>query len=390
MSFIGRCEKKVKQLQVGGLIRSLHDLEFCDACHAVDGTGHRLFIACSNDYLGLRFHADVIAAARDILEQIGVGSSGSRTVTGSNSICSAFEREIAAFKGAEAALLFSSGYMTNVGLLSTIVEKDDLILSDEKNHASIIDGCRLSGGKTLVYPHRDTCYVKKLLQTNRSTSANCFIVTDGVFSMDGTIAPLPELLDMAERFDAQLIIDDAHGLGVLGAHGRGSLEHFGIPMSRHIITVGTCSKALGSLGGFVCGPKALISFLRSRCHQILCSTMLPPSAVAAAKKSLDLLQKFPEFVRKLKHLSAMAKGIFQRNSISVGEDGVAIFPICIGDEKRATILAQRLYAQGVYIPEIRYPSVPMGGARLRLTICASYDELEFADIIGKIIVAMRE
>jgi 8-amino-7-oxononanoate synthase len=362
----------------------LHDLEFCDACHAVDGAGHRLFVACSNDYLGLRFHGDVISAARNALEQVGIGSGGSRLVTGSHAICGAFEREIAAFKGAEAALLFSSGYMANVGLISTVAEEGDLILSDEKNHASIIDGCRLSRGKTLVYPHRDAEYVEKLLRVNRAVATNCFIVTDGVFSMDGTIAPLPELLALAERFDAQLIIDDAHGLGVLGAHGHGTLEHFGIPMGPRVISVGTCSKALGSLGGVVCASKALVSLLRSRSHQVLCSTMLPPSAVAAAQKALDLLQKFPATVQEIGHLSTMAKDIFLKNSIPIMGDGGAIFPIPVGDERRATFLAQKLYAQGIYLQGIRYPSVPMGSARLRLTICASYDEGEFADVIGKI------
>jgi 8-amino-7-oxononanoate synthase len=359
-------------------------LEFYDACHAVDGMGHRLFVACSNDYLGLRFHGDVISAARNALERIGTGSSGSRMVTGSNAICSAFEREIAEFKGAEAALLFPSGYMANVGLISTAAGEGDLILSDEKNHASIIDGCRLSRGKTLVYLHRDVECVEKLLQANRAAAADCFIVTDGVFSMDGTIAPLPELFALAEKFDAQVIIDDAHGLGVLGDCGHGSLEHFAMSMGPRIISVGTCSKALGSLGGIVCGSEALVSFLRSSCHQILCSTMLPPSAVAAARKALDLLQKSPARVQRIGHLSAMAKDIFRKNSIPIAGDAGAIFPIPVGDEKRTTSLARELYDRGIYLQGIRHPSVPMGGARLRLTICASYDEAEFANLIGEV------
>jgi 6-carboxyhexanoate--CoA ligase len=384
MGFTSRCEEKVRQLQASGLVRSLNDLEFYDACHAVDGAGHRLFVACANDYLGLRFHGDVISAARDALEQTGIGSGGSRMVTGSNAICGAFEREIADFKGSEAALLFPSGYMANVGLISTICEEGDLILSDEKNHASIIDGCRLSRGKTLVYPHRDVECVEKLLRAHRAAATDCFIVTDGVFSMDGTIAPLPELLALAGNFDAQLIIDDAHGLGVLGARGHGTLEHFGMSMGPRIISVGTCSKALGSLGGIVCGSESLASLLRSRCHPILCSTMLPPSAVAAARKSLDLLRKSPEYVQKIKHLSAMAKDIFQKNSIPTIGDSGAIFPIPIGDERRAISLARELYTRGIYLQGIRYPSVPMGGARLRLTVCASYDEREFANLIGEI------
>ncbi|MDR0727637.1 MAG: aminotransferase class I/II-fold pyridoxal phosphate-dependent enzyme [Puniceicoccales bacterium] len=384
MNFADQAEERVRHLQARGLIRQLRDLEFYDACHAVDEKGQRLFVACSNDYLGLRFHGDVISAARDVLERAGIGAGGSRLVTGSNSICSAFEREIADFKGSEAALLFSSGYMANVGLLSMIAKEGDLILSDEKNHASIIDGCRLSQGKTLVYPHRDVKYVENSLRTKRVAGANCFIVTDGVFSMDGTVAPLPELLALAEKFDTQLIIDDAHGLEVLGAHGRGSLEHFGMSMGPRIISVGTCSKALGSLGGFVCGPETLVSLLRSRCHQVLCSTMLPPSVVAAARKSLDLLRKSPARVQKIRHLSAMAMDIFQKNSIQIAGDAGAIFPILVGDEMRAISLARELYAQGIYLSEIRYPSVSMGGARLRMTICASYNEEEFMGVITKI------
>ncbi|MDR1233223.1 MAG: aminotransferase class I/II-fold pyridoxal phosphate-dependent enzyme [Puniceicoccales bacterium] len=369
------------------LTRNIPMLKFLDATHGVTEIGHRLFVACTNDYLGLRFHPEVIESAQRCMRCGGFGSSGARLTTGAHPLANQLERELADFKHSEAALIFNTGYMANIGLISTICRSGDVIFSDEKNHASIIDGCKLSHGKVVIYPHRDIDRLRELLDEHRGESR--FIITEGVFSMDGTVAPLPELLQLAENFDAHVIIDDAHGLGVLGERGHGTLEHFNILSNPHIIQVGTCSKALGSLGGFVCGTKCLIQYLCQRSRPFICSTMLPASILAASSKALQILQDRPERVRRLRQLSEIAKSIFSESGMAFPSEAIAILPIVIGDETRTMKIFENLYQQGIYLTAIRYPSVPLGQARLRLSVCSEYEEDEWRDALVRIVNTIK-
>ncbi|MDR1173769.1 MAG: aminotransferase class I/II-fold pyridoxal phosphate-dependent enzyme [Puniceicoccales bacterium] len=369
------------------LTRNIPMLKFLDGTHGVTEIGHRLFVVCTNDYLGLRFHPEVIESAQKCMCGGGFGSSGARLTTGAHPLANQLERELADFKHSEAALMFNTGYMANIGLISTICRNGDVIFSDEKNHASIIDGCKLSCSKVVIYPHRDIDRLRELLDEHRGESR--FIITEGVFSMDGTVAPLPELLQLAESFDAHVIIDDAHGLGVLGERGHGTLEHFNILPNPRIIQVGTCSKALGSLGGFVCGTKCLIQYLCQHSRPFICSTMLPAPILVASSKALQILQDRPERVRRLKQLSEIAKSIFSECGMAFPSEAVAILPITIGDETRTMKIFENLYQQGIYLAAIRYPSVPLGHARLRLSVCSEYVEDEWRDALVRIVNTIK-
>ncbi|MDR2432533.1 MAG: aminotransferase class I/II-fold pyridoxal phosphate-dependent enzyme [Puniceicoccales bacterium] len=370
------------------LTRNIPMLKFLDTTHGIAEVGHRLFVACTNDYLGLRFHPEVIESAQNCMRYGGFGSSGARLTTGAHPLANQLERELAAFKRSEAALIFNTGYMANIGLISTIGCNGDVIFSDEKNHASIIDGCKLSHGKVVIYPHRDVNWLQKLLNEHRSAQSR-FIITEGVFSMDGTVAPLPELLQLAESFDAHIIIDDAHSLGVLGERGHGTLEYFNVLPNSRIVQVGTCSKALGSLGGFVCGTKCLIQYLCQHSRPFICSTMLPSSMLAASSKALQILQSQPERVYRLKRFSEMAKSIFSEWGMAFPPEAIAILPIVIGDETTAMKIFENLYQQGIYLAAIRYPSVPLGHARLRLSVCSEYEEDEWKDALFRIVNTIK-
>jgi 8-amino-7-oxononanoate synthase len=379
----------LRQCAEAGLERRLCPLQHSDGTHGIDADGRRIFIACSNDYLGLRFHPAVIGAGIEALQSSGSGSSGARAVTGAHFFAAALESALSALKGTESSLLYGTGYMGNVGTISTIASDGDFIFSDRKNHASLIDGCRLSHAQTFTYPHRDWQTLENLLQKNFG-KGHRFIVSDGVFSMDGTIAPLRDLLRLANEYDAHLLIDDAHGLGVLGENGHGILEHFSIAPQGRIIQLGTCSKALGSFGGFVCGTSSFTAYLRQRSRPFLCSTMLPPSTTAASAKALEILQREKHLVEKLKNLSHLTKAFFSKNSIAFPEESVAIFPILIGSEVRAQKIARCMYDRGILLREIRYPSVPLASARLRLTLCASYDEGEWLWMLSQLHLEMKK
>jgi 8-amino-7-oxononanoate synthase len=366
-----------------GLARQIHPLKFLDASHCVDENGRLLFAACTNDYLGLRFHPAVAEAASAAMWSGQFGSGGARLTTGAYALANKLEGELADFKGCEAALLFNSGYTANIGLLSAIGGRDCVIFSDENNHASIIDGCRLSRAKIVAYPHRNTDQLRELMEEYRQ-AGSLFIVTDGVFSMDGTIAPIPDLLDLAEEFDANLIIDDAHALGVLGERGIGTLEHFSVTHQRRIIQVGTCSKALGSFGGFVCGSAALVQYLRQCSRPFIFSTMLPESTLAATAKALQLLQEEQDRTIRLKRLSRITWEILAAYGIPFPGDAVAIFPLLIGDESAAAETFATLYQSGIYLSAIRYPSVPRGSARLRLSISSEYRENDLTNALHSI------
>lgn len=303
------------------------------------------------------------------LEEFGTGSGGSRLVTGNMTPHMQLESALAAFKGSESALAFTSGYTANVGVISALCHKDTVIFSDALNHASIIDGCRLARGLTVVYAHNDMDDLQKKIRQLRPRQG--FIITDGVFSMDGDLARLPELAHIARRHGLTLIVDDAHATGVLGATGRGTLEHFGLSHEDVPIVTGTLSKAIPSEGGFVCGSQSLCELLRNTARPFIFTTAPSPVVVAAAAAGIEHIAAHPELVRHLQNNVAYFTRKLAEQGMSVPRES-PIIPIMVGEEEKAARAAEALLALGVFAPCIRYPTVPKGQARLRLTVMAAH------------------
>lgn len=335
--------------------------------------GRPLLLLASNAYLGLNTHPAVVGAAQAAAAAFGTGSGGSRLVCGTSTLHRELEAALAALKSTEDAVLFGTGYQANVGVLTALAGPRDLILSDELNHASLIDGCRLSGARFLVYRHGDPDHVAALLAAERHRHRRCFIVTDGVFSMDGDVAPLPALADAADRHGAILVVDDAHATGVLGPGGAGTAAHFGLT-GRVPVQVGTLSKALGSEGGFVAGSHVLCEYLRNRARPFLFSTAPAPPSVAAALAALRVVEAEPGRRERLLALAARLRGALRDLGFRVPAGETPIIPVVVGDVNRAVDLASVLEEEGVYCPAIRPPSVPPGTSRLRVTVMATHTE----------------
>ncbi len=334
-----------------------------------------VILLCTNNYLGLSDHPDIKKAAKMALDEFGTGAGASRLISGNCRLYKELEDEIATFKGTEASIVFPTGYMANVGTISSVVGKDDLILSDELNHASIVDGCKLSRARVFVYRHRDTNHIEYILKKEKPKRA--LIVTDGVFSMDGDIAPLPEICELVNKYGVWLMVDDAHATGVIGENGKGTFEYFGIDGS-HFIQMGTLSKALGALGGYVAGPKALIDYLINRARSFIFTTALPPSVLACAKEALKILKREGKNLRKklFKNVNFLKNGLLSYGFEIYGDSH--IIPLIIGDEKTTLNFSRMLFENGVFVPAIRPPTVPKGRCRLRITVQASHskDDLE--------------
>jgi 8-amino-7-oxononanoate synthase len=334
---------------------------------------------CSNDYLGLREHPEVKEEAIKVIKDYGVGSGASALVSGYTIYHKSLEEKLADFKGVPACVLFGSGYLANLGTIPALVSEGDMILSDQFNHASIIDGCKLSRAKVFVFPHLDYERAEEVLKENRKAYRRCLLISDSVFSMDGDIAHLPTLLKLSQEYDCMLMLDEAHATGTLGEKGKGVLYAFGIPWQESIILMGTLSKALGSYGAFVCGSQRLVDYLTNRARSLIFSTSLPPSLCASAKKALEILEREGWMVPTLKSL---AEDIYKRLSemgFFVKFHSTPILPIMLYSEERALELSKYLLEKGVFLQAIRYPTVPMGEARLRLTASLKYkkEDLEY-------------
>jgi 8-amino-7-oxononanoate synthase len=337
--------------------------------------GQRQIVFSSNNYLGLANDRRLVYAAETILHEYGVGSSGSRLTTGHTSWHRKLEEKIADFKQTEAALLFSSGFLANVGVLSSLPEKWDVILSDQLNHASIIDGCRLSKADTVIYNHIDMDDLEaKLIETQ--SYQRRFIVTDGVFSMDGTIAPLDQMISLAKQYQAYVIVDDAHATGVLGGNGRGTSELFGVHPD---VVIGTLSKAIGTEGGFVAGSKVLIDFLLNHARTFIFQTAMPPSICASSYAALEIIENSNENRQRLLSNVKKIKISLTEMGYSVKGDITPIIPVIIGDPQKAVIFAEKLLENGIYAPAIRPPTVPIGESRIRLTVTSDHSlkEIEY-------------
>jgi 8-amino-7-oxononanoate synthase len=324
---------------------------------------------CSNDYLGLANHPEVVAAFRAGAERYGVGAGASHLVSGHSRAHHALEEELADFVGAERALLFSTGYMANLGVVSALTDRHDVIFEDRVNHASLIDAARLTRAKVNRYPHADAERLAEMLARNQQSG---LITTDAVFSMDGDMAPLAELTRLALKHGMRLLADDAHGIGVLGKNGRGSFEHLGVPLGPPVILMGTLGKALGVFGAFVAGEAALIETLIQRARTYIYTTALPPAVAEATRASLRLVRAEGWRREHLRELVAKFRGGVQSLGFVLADSTTAIQPLILGDTEKALDASRRLREHGILIPAIRPPTVPEGSARLRITFSAAH------------------
>jgi glycine C-acetyltransferase len=341
----------------------------------VDVDGHHLISLSSNDYLGLTHHPRVRAAALAAVTDFGAGSGAVRTIAGTMAMHEALESELAAFKSVPAVLTFQSGFTANTGLIPTITGESDLVVSDALNHASIIDGIRLSKAARKVYPHADTAALRQVLDEAVATATYrlILVVTDGVFSMDGDIAPLPAIVEAAEAAGAAVLVDDAHGSGVLGRDGRGTVDHFGLHGRVHI-QVGTLSKAVGSLGGYVAGPVALREILTQRSRPFLFSTSHPPAVVAACREAIRVMQEEPDLHAGLWANTRRFKAELARLGFDTGRSETPITPVMMGDPATAMRFADRLIEEGVFAQPVVFPTVALDKARIRTIVTAVHTE----------------
>ena len=354
---------------------------------ALSGHGEAI-VLCSNNYLGLAEHPEIRRAACEALERYGLGTGASRLVSGTMELHKELERRIASFKGTEDAIVFNSGYAANTGIIPALAGEGDVIFSDELNHASIIDGCRLSRAGVVVYRHGDIEHLGSLLKEHRAAGRR-LIVSDGVFSMDGDIAPLPELADIAERHDAMLMIDDAHATGVLGKNGRGTAEHFGLS-GRVPVQMGTLGKALGSFGAYAAGDRGLIAWLRNTARSYIFSTALPPALCAASVVALELVDREAWRRDRLWRNRARLTDGLSALGISLAGSGTPIMPVIVGSAEKALNTAKKLLQNGVFAPAIRPPSVPPGTARIRTTVMATHSDGDIDRVLSVFGALTRE
>ena len=367
LAFLSTALEEIKARDLYRQLRVIHGPQSA----RVQVDGQRAVLLSSNNYLGLAEHPALREAAIQALERYGCGAGASRSISGTMESHRELEERIARFKGCEEALVFSTGYMANIGLLTTVVEEGDLILSDEFNHASIVDGCRLSRAEVWVYRHRDMDHLEDLLK--RSTHRRRLIVTDGVFSMEGDIAPLPAIRALADQYGPLVMVDDAHATGVLGEGGRGTAEHFDL-MGRIDIQMGTLGKALGGFGAYVAGSRDLIDFLINRCRTFLYTTALPPAIAAIALAALEVVEREPQLRKRLWENTAYFKEGLESLGFNMGMSETPICPILIGDNALTMEADHRLMARGVFVQGIRPPTVPPQGSRLRAALMATHTE----------------
>jgi glycine C-acetyltransferase len=377
-------DDELNALRQQGLYRRLRVLD--DEQKARTTIDHRSVVnLSSNNYLGLTTHARLRERAAEALHRFGVGSGSVRTIAGTMDVHMELERKLAEFKRTEAAVVFQSGFTANAGTVSSILGKDDFIVSDELNHASIIDGARLSRAAIKVFPHRDVAAARAIVET-LPRDRRRLIITDGVFSMDGDLGPLPALCDLADEFGCVMMVDDAHASGVFGRNGRGTIDHFGMH-GRVDVQVGTLSKAIGALGGYVAGSRALIEFLHHRARPFLFSTSHPPSVAATCLAAIDVLETEPELIERLWDNTRFFKSGLERLGFNTGGSESPITPVIVGEAATAMKLSDRLFDEGVFAQGIGFPTVAQGRARVRTIVTATHtrEDLTFAlDCFAKV------
>lgn len=362
-------EEKISELKIQKLFRELTVLENAQGPRVIIN-GKEVINLSSNNYLGLATHPKMIEKSIEATRQLGVGSGAVRTIAGTLKIHQELEEKLAKFKHTEAALVFQSGFTTNMGVIEPLLSKEDVIISDELNHASIIDGIRLSKAARKIYKHSDMESLEEKLKESQDFRLK-LIVTDGVFSMDGDIAKLPEIVELAEKYDAFIMVDDAHSSGVLGSNGRGSVDHFKLH-GRVDIQVGTLSKAIGVLGGYIASSKKLIDYLKHKGRPFLFSTSHPPGVVAANIAAIDVLLEEPELIDKLWENTAYFRNGLSQFGFNTGNSETPIIPIIVGEGALAMKLSDELLKEGVFCTGIGYPTVPQDKSRVRTIVTATH------------------
>jgi 8-amino-7-oxononanoate synthase len=349
--------------------------------------GKPVLLLCSNNYLGLADHPRVREATAEAAMRYGAGSGASRLVSGNMTIHRRLEEQLAAFEGSDACVLFGSGYLANVGAVSALAREGDVVFSDALNHASIVDGCRLARAETFIYRHLDVDHLEWGLR--RAEGRGSLIVTDGVFSMDGDVAPLAEIVELARRHDARLMVDEAHGTGVLGPGGRGAVAAAGLEHEVDLI-VGTLGKALGSYGAYVCSDQQMAKYLINTARTLIFSTALPPPAVAAAMAALGLLREQPRRVEKLQRNGAVLREALGESGMPVPAGDTPIVPLIVGDPTDAVRASERALERGIFAQAIRPPTVPAGSSRLRLAVMASHTKSELREAAAALAAVVPE
>jgi glycine C-acetyltransferase len=375
---------EIASLKEQGIYRKLRQLSGEQGAHATFD-GRSVVNLSSNNYLGLTTHPKLRAAALKATEELGVGSGAVRTIAGTMDIHMELERRLADFKQVEAVVVFQSGFAANAGTVSSILTREDVIISDELNHASIIDGARLSRATIKVFPHKNVDAARAILKELPAAQRK-LLITDGVFSMDGDLAPLPALCDLAEEFGCVMMVDDAHASGVFGKNGRGTVDHFGMH-GRVDVQVGTLSKAVGALGGYVAGSRTLIDFLYHRARPFLFSTSHPPSVAASCIAAIDVLLQEPQLIDRLWDNTRFFQQGLRQHGFNTGISESPITPVIVGEGALAMKLSDRLFQEGVFAQGIAFPTVARDRARVRTIVSATHtrDELQFAlDVFGKV------
>ena len=383
---------ELEELEKQNLNRTVDDLRFISSTKAIDNDGKEYLVFGTNNYLGLTHHPDVIKASKDA-STYGTGSTGSRLTTGASFEARELENNISEFKNTESTLIFNTGYMTNLGVIYALTKENDAIFSDQLNHASIIDGTRISKAKVRVYKHKDTEDLENLIidELESNNKGNFFIVSDGVFSMDGDIAPLPKLVEISKKYNCTLIIDEAHATGVIGKTGKGTVEYFkdktGNDLSPYVdLQIGTLSKALASEGGFVCGKQVYVDYLINKSRPFIFSTALSPATIASANTALNLLKEnSKEYLKNLNENTQLMRKLLTDAGLNIVEGETPIIPIIIGPAELTNKLSEELKKEGTLVSAIRPPSVPKGESRLRLTIIATHTKEEIECTAEKII-----
>ncbi len=377
MSKIDWISEELEGLKQAGLYNRIRTISSPQGAWLVVD-GQKVLNFCSNNYLGLANHPKLVAAANAAIAKYGIGPAAVRSIAGTMDLHVALEQRLAKFKGVEAAITFQSGFTANLATIPALVGKEDVIFSDRLNHASIIDGCRLSGAKIIAYEHNDPTSLEEQIKANLSQYRRALVVTDGVFSMDGDIAPLPDIYEVAKKYDILLMVDDAHGEGVLGKGGRGIVDHFGLH-GKVDVEVGTMSKAFGVVGGVVAGDAKIIEWLRQRGRPFLFSSAVTAPDAAACLAAVDLLEESTELVDRLWDNANYFKSEMARLGFNTGVSTTPITPIMLGEAPLAQQFSRELFEEGVFAMSIGYPTVPQGKARIRVMISAAHDR----DDLGK-------
>ena len=381
-------KKEIANLKEKGLFTNIRTLSSPQgAWLTVDGK--QVLNFCSNNYLGFANHPRLVAAAKEAIDNYGVGPAAVRTIAGTMDLHTKLEERIAKFKNAEAAITFQSGFSANLGAIQALVGKNDVIFSDELNHASIIDGCRLSGARIVRYNHCDPNHLEQVIKENEDSFARALIITDGVFSMDGDVAPLDRLQEIAEAYDILLAVDDAHGEGVLGRGGRGIVDHFNLH-GKVDLEIGTFSKAFGVVGGVVAGNATVIDWLKQRGRPFLFSSAMTPPDVAACIAAIDILEESDEYVKRLWKNASYFKDEMENNGFDIGSSQTPITPIMLGEAPLAQEMSRDLFDHGIFATPIGYPTVPKGKARIRVMISAAHSKEDLDQGLEKFVASGKK